>query len=89
MTEVGSVALGTALVVGLWRCERWVGRAAIFWAMSLAVLSIIGRMDNPAYYSVRDIFWQNFVFAMIIPTVTAVYVWDSARKLPPAPSPAP
>jgi len=89
LVEVGSVALGAALVVGLWQSERWVGRAAVFWAASLAVLRIVGEMDGATYYSVSDFFWNNLLFAMILPVATAAYVWHKAAGIPPAPSPSP
>jgi hypothetical protein len=89
MVEVGSVACAAALVVGLWRCERWVGRAAIFWAASLALLRITGEMDSSSFPTVSDFIWSSLIVAMVLPVATAAYVWEKAGQLPASPSPSP
>ncbi|HEX8692372.1 MAG TPA: hypothetical protein VF746_08145 [Longimicrobium sp.] len=80
--EFASLVLGVALVVGLWRCERWVTAAALGWAGALAVRQAIVVFGDTNALDADPGLWLEITVGGVVPAGVLLYVLLRAPRSP-------
>jgi hypothetical protein len=75
-----ALLLSALLALALWRCERWVGRAAVVWFAVLYLAAVVHTGD--AFPDLQEsLTWLSALLMMVFPFFVLAYVLERAARL--------